>query len=175
MMYYHEAIVHTNELLDSLVKAKNKIQTCVKIGLNSKMPSHFPPVVFYTPKELGGLGMLLMGHVLILQCNLQWFKQIDVGGSSVLFFDIPSLLTLVHLNSTHFRACMTHEEDQRPSMKITILYFCSPKRCIPPDLMLRRVSWLSNAQNRRLTLEDLEDSWDPSSSTDWKQYQLLKQ
>jgi len=114
MMYYHEAIVHTNELLDSLVKAKNKIQTCVKIGLNSKMPSHFPPVVFYTPKELGGLGMLLMGHVLILQCNLQWFKQIDVGGSSVLFFDIPSFLTLVCLNSTHFCACMTHEEDQRP-------------------------------------------------------------
>ena len=33
----------------------------------------------------------------------------------------------------------------------------------------------ANAQNRRLTLEDLEDSWDPSSSTDWKQYQLLKQ
>ena len=31
------------------------------------MPSRFPPVVFYTPKELGGLGMLSMGHVLIPQ------------------------------------------------------------------------------------------------------------
>jgi hypothetical protein len=58
--------------------------------------------------------MLLMGHVLILQSNLQRSKQTDVGGSSVLFFDIPSLLTLVRLNSTHFCACMTHEEDQRP-------------------------------------------------------------
>ena len=50
MTYYREAVIHTNELLDSLVKAENKIQTRVKIGLNSKMPSRFPPVVFYTPK-----------------------------------------------------------------------------------------------------------------------------
>jgi pre-mRNA-processing factor 8 len=50
MTYYREAVIHTNKLLDSLVKAENKIQTRVKIGLNSKMPSRFPPVVFYTPK-----------------------------------------------------------------------------------------------------------------------------
>ncbi|KAG1732424.1 U5-snRNA binding site 2 of PrP8-domain-containing protein [Suillus paluster] len=52
MTYYCKAVIHTNELLDSLVKAENKIQTHVKISLNSKMPSHFPPVVFYMPKEL---------------------------------------------------------------------------------------------------------------------------
>lgn len=40
--YYREAVIHTNELLDSLVKAENKVQTRVKIGLNSKMPSRFP-------------------------------------------------------------------------------------------------------------------------------------
>ena len=34
------------------------------------MPSRFPPVVFDTPKELGGLGMLSMGHVLIPQSVL---------------------------------------------------------------------------------------------------------
>ena len=50
MTYYREAVIHTNELLDSLFKAENKIQTRVKIGLNSKMPLRFPPVVFYTPK-----------------------------------------------------------------------------------------------------------------------------
>lgn len=33
-----------------MVKCENKIQTRIKIGLNSKMPSRFPPVVFYTPK-----------------------------------------------------------------------------------------------------------------------------
>ena len=50
MTYYREAVIHTNELLDSLIKAENKIQTCVKIGLNSKIPLCFPPAVFYTPK-----------------------------------------------------------------------------------------------------------------------------
>ena len=50
MTYYREAVVHTRELLDLLVKSENKIQTRVKIGLNSKMPTRFPPVVFYTPK-----------------------------------------------------------------------------------------------------------------------------
>ncbi len=39
----------------------------------------FPPVVFYTPKELGGLGMLSMGHVLIPQSDLRWSKQTDTG------------------------------------------------------------------------------------------------
>ena len=70
MTYFREATVHTQELLDLLVKCENKIQTRIKIGLNSKMPSRFPPVVFYTPKELGGLGMLSMGHVLIPQSVL---------------------------------------------------------------------------------------------------------
>ena len=50
----------------------HQIQTRIKIGLNSKMPSRFPPVVFYTPKELGGLGMLSMGHVLIPQSDLRY-------------------------------------------------------------------------------------------------------
>lgn len=70
MTYFREAVVNTQELLDLLVKCENKIQTRIKIGLNSKMPSRFPPVVFYTPKELGGLGMLSMGHVLIPQVCL---------------------------------------------------------------------------------------------------------
>ena len=42
----------------------------IKIGLNSKMPSRFPPVIFYSPKEIGGLGMLSMGHILIPQVSL---------------------------------------------------------------------------------------------------------
>jgi pre-mRNA-processing factor 8 len=57
------------------------------------MPSRFPPVVFYTPKELGGLGMLSMGHVLIPQSDLRWSQQTEVG-------------------ITHFRSGMSHEEDQ---------------------------------------------------------------
>ncbi|OCH83559.1 hypothetical protein OBBRIDRAFT_892190 [Obba rivulosa] len=90
---WNTALIHTNELLDALVKAENKIQTCVKIGLNSKMPPRFPPVVFYTPKELGGLGILSMGRVLIPQSDLRWSKQTGVGVA-------------------HFHAGMPHEEDQ---------------------------------------------------------------
>lgn len=41
MTYYREAVIHTNELLDLLVKAENKVQTRVKIGLNSKVRPAF--------------------------------------------------------------------------------------------------------------------------------------
>ncbi|KAF9625516.1 hypothetical protein IFM89_023827, partial [Coptis chinensis] len=53
----------------------------------------FPPVIFYTPKEIGGLGMLSMGHILIPQSDLRYNQQTDVG-------------------VTHFRSGMSHEEDQ---------------------------------------------------------------
>ena len=53
----------------------------------------FPPVLFYTPKELGGLGMLSMGHILIPQSDLRWSKQTEQG-------------------ITHFRSGMSHDEDQ---------------------------------------------------------------
>jgi len=180
MTYYRESVVNTQELLDLLVKCENKIQTRIKIGLNSKMPSRFPPVVFYTPKELGGLGMLSMGHILIPQSDLRWSKQTDAG-------------------ITHFRAGMSHEED-----------------ALIPNLYRYIRSWETEfedsirvwseygvkkreaeEQNRRLALEDLEDSWDRGIPrintlfqkdrqtlaydkgwrvrTDFKQYQMLKQ
>eukprot|EP00045_Choanoeca_perplexa_P015123 m.183370 g.183370 ORF g.183370 m.183370 type:complete len:2331 (+) comp16894_c0_seq1:103-7095(+) len=143
MTYFREAVVNTQELLDLLVKCENKIQTRVKIGLNSKMPSRFPPVVFYTPKELGGLGMLSMGHVLIPQSDLRWSQQTDAG-------------------ITHFRSGMSHDED----VLIPNLYryiqpweseFIDSQR-VWAEFALKRQE--ANAQNRRLTLEDLEDSWD---------------
>ncbi|KAI9220140.1 PRP8 pre-mRNA processing factor 8 [Blastocladiella britannica] len=143
MTYYREAVVPTRELLDLLVKAENKIQTRVKIGLNSKMPSRFPPVVFYTPKELGGLGMLSMGHVLIPQSDLRWSKQTDTG-------------------ITHFRSGMSHEADQAiPNLFRYILpwesEFTDSQR-VWAEYALKRQE--AQAQNRRLTLDDLEDCWD---------------
>ena len=180
MTYFREATVHTQELLDLLVKCENKIQTRIKIGLNSKMPSRFPPVVFYTPKELGGLGMLSMGHVLIPQSDLRYAKQTDAG-------------------VTHFRSGMSHEEDQLiPNLYRYILpweqEFIDSQR-VWAEYMLKRQE--ANAQNRRLTLEDLEDSWDRGIPrintlfqkdrhtlaydkgwrvrTDFKHYQMLRQ
>ena len=143
MTYYREAVVHTQELLDLLVKCENKIQTRVKIGLNSKMPSRFPPVVFYTPKEIGGLGMLSMGHILIPQSDLKYAVQTDTG-------------------VTHFRSGMSHDEEQLiPNLFRYIqpweAEFTDSQR-VWAEYALKRQE--AQAQNRRLTLEDLEDSWD---------------
>lgn len=43
--------------------------------------------------QVGGLGMLSMGHILIPQSDLRYSQQTDLG-------------------VTHFRAGMSHEEDQ---------------------------------------------------------------
>lgn len=180
MTYFREAVIQTQELLDLLVKCENKIQTRIKIGLNSKMPSRFPPVVFYTPKELGGLGMLSMGHVLIPQSDLRYSKQSDGG-------------------VTHFRSGMSHEDDQLIPNLFRYLQpweseFVDSQR-VWAEYALKRQE--ATAQNRRLTLEDLEDSWDRGIPrintlfqkdrhtlaydkgwrvrTDFKRYQVLRQ
>ena len=144
MTYFREAVVNTQELLDLLVKCENRIQTRVKIGLNSKMPTRFPPVVFYTPKELGGLGMLSMGHVLIPQSDLRWATQTE--DSAI----------------THYRSGMSHEEDQLiPNLYRYILPWESEiqdSQRVWAEYALKRQE--ANAQNRVLTLEDLEDAWD---------------
>ena len=108
------------------------------------MPTRFPPVVFYTPKELGGLGMISQGHVLIPQSDRRYANQTSAVGV------------------THFRAGMSHDEDTI----IPALYryiqtweseFVDSGR-VWAEYALKRSEAL--ALNRRLTLEDLEDSWD---------------
>lgn len=88
--------------------------------------------------------MLSMGHVLIPQSDLRYSKQTDAGGIS------------------HFRAGLSHDEDQL----IPNLYrymqpweseFVDSQR-VWAEYALKRQEAM--AQNRRLTLEDLEDSWD---------------
>jgi pre-mRNA-processing factor 8 len=124
--------------------------------------------------------MLSMGHVLIPQSDLRWSKQTDVGGI------------------THFRSGMTSTEEQLIPNLFRYLQpweseFQDSARVWSEYSMKRKEA---AAQNRRLTLEDLEDSWDrgiPRINTlfqkdrhtlaydkgwrvriDWKQYQLLK-
>ncbi|KAK5653161.1 hypothetical protein OQA88_9260 [Cercophora sp. LCS_1] len=141
--YYREAAVSTVNLLDTIVKCETKIQTRVKIGLNSKMPSRFPPAVFYTPKELGGLGMISGSHILIPASDKRWYKQTDLG-------------------VTHFRAGMSHDEETLiPNIFRYIIpweaEFIDSQR-VWTEYSQKRLE--ANQQNRRLTLEDLEDSWD---------------
>ncbi|KAJ2802138.1 Pre-mRNA-processing-splicing factor 8, partial [Coemansia guatemalensis] len=47
MTYFREAVVHTREMLDLLVKAETKIQARIMLGLNSKDCNRMPPVIFY--------------------------------------------------------------------------------------------------------------------------------
>ncbi|PLB33294.1 U4/U6-U5 snRNP complex subunit PRP8 [Aspergillus candidus] len=177
--YYREAAVSTVNLLDTIVKCETKIQTRVKIGLNSKMPSRFPPAVFYTPKELGGLGMISGSHILIPASDKRWSKQTDTG-------------------ITHFRSGMSHDEE---TLIPNIFRYIIPWEA---EFIDSQRVWMeysqkrqeAQQQNRRLTLEDLEDSWDrglPRINTlfqkdrstlsfdkgfrlrsEFKQYQLMK-
>ncbi|KAF2197078.1 pre-mRNA processing splicing factor 8 [Delitschia confertaspora ATCC 74209] len=141
--YYREAAVSTVNLLDTIVKCETKIQTRVKIGLNSKMPSRFPPAVFYTPKELGGLGMISGSHILIPASDKRWSKQTDTG-------------------VTHYRAGMSHDDE---TLIPNIFRYIIPWES---EFIDSQRVWMeysqkrqeANQQNRRLTLEDLEDSWD---------------
>ncbi|CCC69721.1 hypothetical protein NCAS_0D01400 [Naumovozyma castellii] len=141
--YFREATISSERLLDVLVKAETRIQNRVKLGLNSKMPTRFPPAVFYTPKELGGLGMISASHILIPASDLSWSKQTDTG-------------------ITHFRAGMTHEDD-----KIIPTIFRYITTWENEFLDSQRV-WAEYAskrqeaiqQNRRLAFEELEGSWD---------------
>ncbi|KAL3228560.1 Pre-mRNA-splicing factor 8 [Nakaseomyces bracarensis] len=141
--YFREAIVSTEPLLDILVKAETRVQNRVKLGLNSKMPTRFPPAVFYTPKELGGLGMLSASHILIPASDLAYSKQTDTG-------------------ITHFRAGMSHDEDQ--SIPTIFRYiptweneFLDSQR-VWSEYATKRLEAMQ--QNRRLAFEELESAWD---------------
>ncbi|SCW03879.1 LAFE_0H01046g1_1 [Lachancea fermentati] len=141
--YFREAVVSTEPLLDVLVKCETRIQNRVKLGLNSKMPTRFPPAVFYTPKELGGLGMLSASHILIPASDLSFSKQTDTG-------------------VTHFRAGMTHEDDKQiPTIFRYITTweneFLDSQR-VWSDYVAKKQEALQ--QNRRLAFEELEGSWD---------------
>ena len=141
--YFREAAVATPALLELLIKCETKVQNRVKMGLNSKMPARFPPAVFYTPKELGGLGMLSASHVLVPEADLKWSKQTDTG-------------------IAHFKAGMSHEEEK---MIPTIFRYIPTwenefldSRRVWAEYAIKREEALS--QNRRLTFEDMEENWD---------------
>lgn len=141
--YFREAIVATEPLLDVLVKCETKIQNRVKLGLNSKMPTRFPPAVFYTPKELGGLGMISASHILIPASDLTYSKQTETG-------------------VTHFRAGMTHKDEKLiPTIFRYITTweneFTDSQR-VWAEYAAKRQEAIQ--QNRRLAFEELEGCWD---------------
>ncbi|EPQ26542.1 uncharacterized protein PFL1_05864 [Pseudozyma flocculosa PF-1] len=143
MTYYREAVVNTEELLDLLVKSENKVINRIKSGVNSKMPSRWPIHILASPKELGGLGMLSMGHVLIPASDLRYSRQTTTG-------------------ITHFRSGLSSgQEDQLlPALYRYITPWASEfedSARVWQEYAQKRKE--ASEQNRRLTLEDLEDSF----------------
>lgn len=94
MSYFREATLWKKCLLVLLSGYENKLRTYITTRLNPVIHS-LPPVIFYAPKELGGLGILSMGGILIPEGDrIRYGKQIDVG-------------------LTQVTSGMSHEEDHR--------------------------------------------------------------
>ena len=140
--YFREAIVHTKELLDLLVKCEIMVQNRIKSGLNTKMPTRFPPHTMYSTQELGGLGMLSMGHILVPRKDF-------IHGR-------------VETPDAAYKRGIWHEEG---SLIPNLIRYVQPwesefsdSQRVWSEYAVKRLEAV--AQNRRLSLEDLEDSWD---------------
>ncbi|KGG52195.1 hypothetical protein DI09_1p450 [Mitosporidium daphniae] len=143
--YFREAIIQSRDLLDLIVRCEGKIQTRIKMGLNSKMPSRFPPVLFYAPKELGGLGMLSMGHILIPASDMRYSTQSEAGSAI-----------------THFRSGLSHEADTLiPNIWRYVVPWASEiteSARVWAEYAMKRAE--AATLSKRLSLEDLEGIWD---------------
>ena len=83
ILYFRENLFEDIEFQKIFLKSEEKIQARIKIAFNSKMPSRFPQVLFYSPKELGGLGMLSSIGGKISNNDLKFFyrktKESEIG------------------------------------------------------------------------------------------------
>ncbi|KAG8345580.1 PRO8NT PrP8 N terminal domain [Trypanosoma vivax] len=77
--YYREAILGTENLQQLLARAEHRMQSRIMMALNSRAKARFPPVMFYAPTDLGGLGMLSVGHSLIPARDLVYSKSTSMG------------------------------------------------------------------------------------------------
>lgn len=143
VVYFREALISTPELLDAIVRSENRVQGRVKLGLNSKMPNRFPPCVFYTPKEFGGLGLVSMGYILIPQSDIRYSTQTT-------------------LDTNYFRSGLAHEEQRF----VPAIYryvqtwegeFADSDRVWEHYKSIRKES---AERNKKITIEDLDSLWD---------------
>lgn len=116
--------------------------------------------------------MLSMGHVLIPQSDLRWSKQTDAGGithfRSGSFLSFPRVLAAVRPSKANYLSHMSsivgmNGGDDNQLIPNLFRYlqpweaeFLDSARVWSEYSMKRKEA---AAQNRRLTLEDLEDSW----------------
>lgn len=75
--------------LDKIRECEMWVQDAIKRGINSRMPVRFPPVIFYSPRSVGGLGMYSISDAAAVQdgCQKRQFR----GGESP---TVPSITRL---------------------------------------------------------------------------------
>lgn len=83
VIYYREALLQSPRFLRILMAYEEKVCNKIKQGLNSKMPNRFPNVVFYSPRELGGLGMLSIGSAGIYNANEEINTRYPIAERSI--------------------------------------------------------------------------------------------
>mmetsp|Transcript_19339 Transcript_19339/g.27230 ORF Transcript_19339/g.27230 Transcript_19339/m.27230 type:complete len:2264 (-) Transcript_19339:163-6954(-) len=140
--FFREAIQGSYSLLETIIKCESKIQTRIKMGLNSKMPARFPSVVFYSPKEMGGLGLISMSHINIPKSDLKYSQQNDhavthfqAGMQSNSKNNIPNI----------YRYIKNWEHEFKESYHTWLEYGMKKKD--------------AKEKKKKLTIEDLESYW----------------
>nr|UXY88006.1 splicing factor Prp8 [Cryptomonas curvata] len=72
VFYFRESCINSNRFIKIASNLEKRIQIKIKTDLNSKMPSRFPPVLFYSPRELGGLGMISLANPFVPETDLRY-------------------------------------------------------------------------------------------------------
>ena len=134
VVYYREAIYGSPILLRLIKKCESKIQNRVKVQLNSKMPKRFPPVVFYAPVDLWGLGMLSIGHSYIAEGATEGENPTHFrSGLNQTGVEIPNILRYV----------TPWQDEMRESVRVWTDY--------------REKSDEAMRTNRRIILDDIQE------------------
>ncbi|CAC27035.1 splicing factor Prp8 [Guillardia theta] len=82
--FFRKALVSSQNFTTRLKKYEKEIIANIKASLSSKMPSRFPPVLFFSPKEFGGLGMLSLFNYYIPENDLKSDLKMVISKSNSL-------------------------------------------------------------------------------------------
>jgi pre-mRNA-processing factor 8 len=99
--YFRESCTNSNLFFNKASCLEKKIQSKIKTDLNSKMPSRFPPVLFYSPRELGGLGMISLANPFVPDTDLKYSVNYFVKNGST-FTDNLKIQTIPALTNYVF-------------------------------------------------------------------------
>jgi len=139
--YFREFATKNKKFLKILSKSEEKMQIRIKTSFNSKMPSRFPLIIFFAPKELGGLGMISVSRSSIPDNDLKHKKKFRVRRKIVektesVINTIPVFMDFINDWATEFK---------------------NSKKAWNEFIKRRK---LFKTRQKNITFEDLEDLWE---------------